>query len=87
LAFTAETPGKKILFHAILNAYWETLEFEVPRPGAADGNSWRRWIDTSLDSPDDIVEWEVAPTVAGDTYRAGPRSVVVLFAGIEDGSR
>jgi isoamylase len=86
LAFTAEAPDKKIVFHAILNAYWEALEFELPQPGAADGHSWRRWIDTTLDSPDDIVEWELAPTVAGQTYRAGPRSVVMLFTGIEDGS-
>jgi hypothetical protein len=44
---------------------------------------WRRWIDTFLDSPHDIIEWERAPLVAGHTYRAEPRSVVILFAGLE----
>jgi hypothetical protein len=68
------------VFHFILNAYWEPLEFELPRVGNDDENSWRRWIDTTFDSPNDIVEWETAPTVPGRTYRAGPRSVVVLFA-------
>ena len=48
--------------HLIMNAYWEPLDFELPHE--ADREPWRRWIDTSLDSPDDIVPWE---------DRAGPR--------------
>jgi glycogen operon protein len=44
------------------------------------GGPWRRWIDTSLPSPQDIVEWQTAPPVTGATYRAGPRSVVALSA-------
>ena len=48
---------------------------------AADRTApWRRWIDTSLPSPEDIVEWQKAPASPGSTYRAGPRSVVVLYA-------
>ena len=49
---------------------------------AADrgGGPWRRWIDTSLPSPQDIVEWQTAPPVSGNNYRAGPRSVVMLYA-------
>ncbi len=79
LALSVEAPKEKLLFHVILNAYWEPLDFELPQ---ADGSqsSWRRWIDTSLDSPDDIVAWENAPPVPTCSYQAGPRSVVVLFA-------
>jgi len=78
LALSAEIPNQKLFFHLILNAFWEPLEFELP---PANGNSpWRRWIDTTLDSPQDIVKWEAAQPVPGRTYRAGPRSVVVLFA-------
>ena len=51
--------------------------------GAAGPGPWRRWIDTSLSSPDDIVEWKKAPSAPGRTYRVGPRSVVVLFAQTE----
>jgi isoamylase len=86
LAICAETPNKELLFHVILNAYWEPLEFELPHVGRDDADSWRRWIDTTLDSPDDIVEWDTAPTIPGRSYRAGPRSVVVLFAGVGDGT-
>jgi glycogen operon protein len=78
LAFTAEAPDAKIVFHVILNAYWEPLDFELPQPDNCE-DAWRRWIDTSLDSPQDIVEWQTAPSVPGCTYRTGPRSVVVLF--------
>jgi len=85
LAVTAEARDEKLLVHLILNAYWESLEFELPRAGDDDGDSWHRWIDTTLDSPQDIVEWETAPTVPGGTYRAGPRSVVVLFARLREG--
>jgi glycogen operon protein len=85
LALSAEARNERVLFHCILNAYWEPLEFELPRVSNDDGDSWRRWIDTTLDSPHDIVEWEKAPTFPGLTYRAGPRSVVVLFARLRDG--
>jgi glycogen operon protein len=80
LALGAEVRTEKLFFHLILNAYQEPLEFELPSPDAASGNPWRRWIDTSLESPEDLVDWPDAPVVSGRTYRAGPRSVVVLMA-------
>ncbi len=64
-------------FHLILNAYWEALDFELPC--LCDQGPWRRWIDTALDSPQDIVPWQAAPAVRDNTYRAGARSVVMLF--------
>jgi hypothetical protein len=68
--------------HVIFNAYWEPLSFELPPADDGAGRRWRRWIDTFLDSPEDIVEWEGAPVVGGTSYRAEPRSVVVLFSGL-----
>jgi glycogen operon protein len=68
--------------HLILNAYWEPLEFELPPVADGDGDPWRRWIDTFRDSPEDIVDWACAPRVDSQTYRAEPRSVVVLFANL-----
>ena len=77
-------PRRGLRVHLILNAYWEALDFELPmlRGEAA----WRRWIDTALDSPEDIVPWQTAPAVPADVYRAAARSVVMLFAGEERGS-
>src|SRR5215467_7129405 len=84
LAFGGELRREKVLFHVILNAYWEPLEFELPPAGTPDVGPWRRWIDTALDSPDDIVDWENTPLVSAQTYRAEPRSVVVLVARFGD---
>jgi glycogen operon protein len=82
LAFSAELAKEGLLFHLILNAYWEPLEFELPHVGVRGEDAWRRWIDTGLDSPNDIVEWQSAPLVSGHAYRVAPRSVVMLYARI-----
>jgi isoamylase len=63
-----EIRREKLLFHLILNAYWEPLDFELPRVHQAGENPWRRWIDTALDSPHDILQWETAESVPGYSY-------------------
>jgi isoamylase len=83
LAFSAELAREGLLVFGIFNAYWEPLEFELPQEPAKIG-PWRRWIDTSLDSPQDIVQWQEAPSVSEYAFKAGPRSVIVLWAGLSD---
>jgi glycogen operon protein len=80
LAFNADLPGHELTIHLILNAYWEPLDFELPI--LANGENWRRWIDTALEPPHEIVEWETAQPVPGRNYHAAPRSVVVLGSGV-----
>src|SRR5262249_52093720 len=80
LAFTAEARNENLLFHMILNAYWEPLEFELSSANERSAIVWRRWLDTALDSPHDIEELQSAPLVPSRTYRCSPHSVVVLFA-------
>jgi isoamylase len=80
VALTVEMRPEKLFMHLIFNAYWEPLEFELPPIGAGGNGGWRRWIDTALASPHDIVPWERAPGVSAATYRAEARSVVVLQA-------
>jgi len=79
LAFGADDPYAKLRVHVMLNAYWDLLDFELA-PRTNGNGPWQRWIDTSLESPQDIVEWDAAPPVSGGSYRVGPRSVVVLYA-------
>jgi glycogen operon protein len=78
-ALTVEMRDEGVTLHLIANAYWEALDFELPQIGRP-GTPWRLWINTGLDSPQDIVHWEAAPQVPSSTMRAEPRSVIVFFA-------
>jgi glycogen operon protein len=80
LAFTISSVGGRIRLHGMLNAYWEALRFELPSVSDEGGGGWRRWIDTSLPSPEDIVAWEKAPIVAAASHLVEPRSLVILVA-------
>jgi isoamylase len=79
IALGAELRREPISAYFIFNMYWEPLDFELPPRGDTLG-AWRRWIDTYLDAPEDIVPWREARQVTGHLYRAGPRSVIVLWA-------
>ena len=79
VAFGAELRQEGLRLHLIFNAFWEPLDFELP-PLSGHGDCWRLWIDTALDPPREIVEWQAAQPVSGPAYRAGPRSVVALIA-------
>jgi glycogen operon protein len=67
----------------MISAYWEPLSFELPSTlaiGEGEASPWRRWIDTALASPDDVMPWESAPAVEAASYTVQPHSVVVLIA-------
>ncbi|HEU4935890.1 MAG TPA: glycogen debranching protein GlgX [Vicinamibacterales bacterium] len=78
LAFTMKSLRSRFLLHAMLNAYWEPLTFELP---PSSEHRWRRCIDTSLVSPDDVRRWEEAPMVEPAVYVVQSRSVVLLARG------
>jgi isoamylase len=80
LACTLRSIKGRFLIHLMINAYWEPLIFEVPLMAESAASGWHRWIDTALDSPEDLCEWESAPVLTGASYLVQPRSVVVLFA-------
>jgi glycogen operon protein len=80
IAFTVGIKRENLLCHLIFNAYSEPLDFELPPVSKEDQNPWRRWIDTALESPHDIVPWKTAESVWGHVHRAGAHSVVMLFA-------
>ncbi|MGA8757647.1 MAG: glycogen debranching protein GlgX [Stellaceae bacterium] len=81
LAFTVRTRQRQIplWLHVMFNAFWETLDFELPLAPAGAAAGWQRWIDTSREWPDDIENVTTAPPVPGTQYRVAPRSVVALF--------
>ena len=87
VALSVELAEEELLAHFIFNAFWEPLDFELPRLDATRPYPWRRWIDTFLAAPQDIAEWQDAPSVLRDTYHVGPRSVVVLWTRLGDKPR
>jgi isoamylase len=63
--------------YVMINAYWGPLAFTVQERKPQD---WRRIIDTSLDSPRDILPDDQAQPLQAAQYSVAPRSVVVLVA-------
>jgi len=59
--------------YVMINGYWEGLDFQVQEGSARE---WTRVVDTALPSPNDFVK--TGESLDGASYRAGPRSVVVL---------
>jgi glycogen operon protein len=81
IAFSAELRREGLLIYVALNAFWEPLDFEPPPPGDGSRGPWRRWIDTALPSPQDVVPWQEAQPLTANVYRLEARSVLMLFAG------
>jgi glycogen operon protein len=80
LAISRQSRDGMFCLYLMINAYWEPLAFELPPFPDTNTRVWRRWIDTSCPSPDDICSWTAAPNVTESRYRVGPRSVVALVA-------
>jgi isoamylase len=80
LAVTVRPRLQAASLHAMFNAFWQPVTFELPRPEAGVHGRWRRWIDTYRDSPDDVCDGPLAPAVESPRYTVEARSLVVLFA-------
>lgn len=76
VAFKMKLQGSGMTVFLILNAYWEPLDFNLP---ALEVGTWQRWIDTGLESPNDIVPWDEAPPVLAGTYHLAGRCVAMLY--------
>ncbi len=61
--------------YVMINAYWDDLEFTI-QEGRTD--EWRRVVDTSLASPEDIAEQGKGHPIASLQYPVKARSIVVL---------
>ncbi|MBS1657200.1 MAG: glycogen debranching protein GlgX [Bacteroidetes bacterium] len=80
IAFTVRSVRGSVVMHYMLNAYSEPLGFELPSPNGDPELKWKRWIDTSLPSPQDICYWEEAPLHQGASYTVQPHSIAILFS-------
>jgi isoamylase len=84
IAISAVLQRENVRFHWMINAYWQPLEFELPPIDDVGENPWRRWIDTALNSPEDIVDWKESDCVKGYKYTVGARSTALLYANLQD---
>lgn len=62
--------------YAMINAYWEPLNFAIQEGVAKE---WQRVVDTSRLSPFDLLEVGSEETLASLHYKVEARSVVVLL--------
>ncbi|MBS1109388.1 MAG: glycogen debranching enzyme GlgX, partial [Anaeromyxobacteraceae bacterium] len=76
IAVTFQEPDGPALAHAIVNAWKEPLDFELPR--VEEG--WRLMVDTFLPPPDDIRSWEEAAVLESGTYLVNAHSFVFMAA-------
>ena len=77
IALTAWSLTKRLAFHLMVNAWRGPLEFELPPLTRV---RWRRFIDTSLPSPSDIVPLDKAQIVEGAAYRLPPHALAVMYS-------
>ncbi len=80
IALNGELRSEGFQFYLILNAYWEALDFELPK---LKNSVWKRWIDTALPSPHDIEPPGSLASIENGSYRVMDRSVVMLIGDIE----
>jgi len=78
IAVTIRSLSGTTSMHYMFNAYYEPLEFELPQVDSGSTKIWRRWIDTSLESPNDICIMEEAPAVSSAIYTVSAHSLAVL---------
>ena len=79
IAFSVESLSQTTYMHIMINAYFGTLEFEVPVLGSS-GRIWRQWMDTGKASPADIYEWGKGPEFAESHISVEGRSIVILVS-------
>jgi glycogen operon protein len=72
--------GERAVYHLLINAFWEPLEFELPATQRESTGPWRRLIDTYQEAPMDFDEWDEAPLFHGIKYLVQRRSVVLFVA-------
>lgn len=79
--------ARRVVLHYMINAYWKPLNFRLPSPQKLPGGAWKRWIDTSRASPEDIVPWDAMQTITTGKYVLPGRSIAILIARRSGGSQ
>ncbi len=79
LALNVESISRATFLHIMINAYSETLEFELPQI-SQPGKKWRLWMDTGKASPADIFEWGKGPEIGKPVFPVEAHAIVILVS-------
>ena len=79
LAARISWAGTDAVLYLLMNAYWEPLAFDIP-PVADTHGCWRRCVDTSRESPDDIGFGPEAAMIFSSAIVVEARSVIALVS-------
>jgi len=79
IAMTVQSLSGKIAMHYIINAFTESLEFELPAVHNGKECAWSRWIDTSLQSPEDISQLNKLAKLDGFVYSLKAHTVAIFI--------
>jgi glycogen operon protein len=63
--------------HVMMNMNYEPLEFEIPQ---INGRKWYRFVDTSSESPDDILTDGKELILTAENYTVNSYSIVILIS-------
>jgi len=79
IAITIRSMSGKMAMHYMVNAYHDDLVFELPQEVDGKIPSWKRWIDTSEDSPCDICMWGEAPMTETIEYPVKAHTLAIVM--------
>lgn len=81
IAFSAIPLELNSAMYIIFNMYWEPLTFTLPYPPRYIEGRWHKLLDTSQESPGDIVTFGEDLPAVERRYRADARSVCMFVCG------
>jgi isoamylase len=65
--------------YVAMNAFTQPLDFKIP--ASPSGRPWRRAVDTSLASPEDIIDQDLGPRILSrQVYRLEAHSMIILIS-------
>lgn len=76
LAFTLYHPQANEVIHVMVNSYWETLKFELPK---LRDHQWYKVVDTSLPASEDFMKPGAGQKISRNKMKVHDRSIVLLI--------
>ncbi|EOZ95387.1 Glycogen debranching enzyme [Indibacter alkaliphilus LW1] len=83
IAMTITSISRKVAMHYMVNAYNKELDFELPQIIDGKKVQWKRWLDTSKESPEDICYWSEGKPISNEHYLLPGHSIAILITNLK----